>query len=481
MQSKLATATRRGIQPISVLNPPTKLAGTLLIGIAAATAIWGFVAPIPVRVNGLGILAPVDGLYTYKSKSTGRILMPFVEDGETGEVKFEVPPWSLKAYQFLEDGKKQKAENVELLTSQILGYMEALQTSRISTSHYSGGAETGGEFTVEINKGDVIAITDNPSSRQQLKSSFLNLTESVESYKSLLKLRQRSLSLSDSVKKSKQEMIAPLEDLIKKGYASKLELIQAQADSASQNNLVTEQESSLEDLELTIQKNQAELRTSLAQYLRDSIIFSFDKGYVQSFIASQWDFVQPGSEILTVSWSDITDPSIVPIFLDQRAATQVTMENPAVLTPIGFSSAEVGGIKGIVDSLEPIPYTTASLSARLNSQGLAQIVAPNGSVYQVNVKLERKDAEQLRNEAKQVKNPLFGLLPFVKQGNTDNSGGYIWNNRSNPPVAPRQGFLLSSQITTRTNTPIQMLIPVLKEFSGFASPNKLVRMELNQP
>lgn len=481
MQSNLSKVNGRGLQPISVLNPPTKLAASLLVGMAAATAVWGFVAPIPVRVNGLGVLSPVDGLFTYEAKSSGRILLPFVKDVKTGKIKFEVPPWSSEAYGFLEDGRSQSADNVERLTDQIINYMDDLQTSRVSTSHYSGGVETGGNYTVFIKKGDIIAFVDNPASRQQLNTSFANLTESVNSYKSLLKLKQRSLSISNSVKQSKQDLIPPLQSLLKKGYASKLELIQAQADSASQESMVTEQESSLEDIELTIQKNQSELRSSLAQYLRDSFVFSFDKAYVQSFVASQWDLVQPGSEILTVSWSQISDPSVVPIFLDQRAATQVSLGDAAVLTPLGFSSAEVGGIKGFVESIEPIPYTTSSLSERLNSQGLAQLVAPTGSVYQVNVKLERKDAAQLRKEAAQVKIPLTGFSSFINQKNNDNSGGYTWNNRSNPPVAPRQGFLLTSQITTRTNTPIQMLIPALKEFSGFAPPNKLIRMELNQP
>ena len=55
---------------------------------------------------------------------------------------------------------------------------------------------------------------------------------------------------------------------------------------------------------------------------------------------------------MTVSWSEVSEPSIIPVFIDQRAATQVEIGQEVILTPLGFSSAEVGGIKGQIDSLE---------------------------------------------------------------------------------------------------------------------------------
>lgn len=481
MDSDLTKARRIGLSPISVLNAPTRTAGILMSSLAAATAVWAFVAPIPVKITGLGVLAAVDSLYTYESPSTGRVLLPFIKNTTTRKVSFVVPDWSQQAYLFLEDGKKTSPADVESLTRSLLQYMDELHTSRISTSQFSGGLQTGGTLTVELNKGDVIAIIDNPAARQLLRAKLLELTKSVQNYETLIKLKRRSLNLTQSVNKSKKNIIAPLEELNRRGYASKIELIQAEADSAAQENNVTDQQSSLEDLQLTIQKNQAELRSALAQYLQDNMVFSFDKGFVQSFIASQWDTVHPGSELITVSWSDVAKPSLIPVFLDQKSATEVKLGDKAILTPLGFSAAEVGGIKGQVESLEPIPYTTATLAERLNSQGLAQIVSPTGSTYQVNIRLKRKDIEKLKKQSEQSKDSLSSLLQILRKSQNDNSGGYEWNNRSNPPVLPRQGFLLSTQITTRTNTPIQMLIPALKEFSGFEGPSKLLRKELNQP
>ena len=102
-----------------------------------------------------------------------------------------------------------------------------------------------------------------------------------------------------------------------------------------------------------------------------------------------------------------------------------------ILTPLGFSSAEVGGIKGQIDSLESIPFTTATLAARLNSQGLATVVSPRGSVYQVNVKLKKRDLTKLRKEARTT--AAVPILDSEEENRIlqDNSGGYVWNNRSN--------------------------------------------------
>ena len=480
MQTNLGSTSRKGLKPVSILNAPTKTAGILLAGLASMTAVWGFIAPIPIKITGLGILAPVDGLFTYRAPSAGRILLPFVKDRETGVVRFTVPKWSQAAYGFLEDGKGTSPDAILSLTRDVLGYMDELDTTRYSTSQFSGGTDTGGKYTVNLQKGEVIAIVDNPAARQNLRGTLINLTRATNNYERLIRLKQISLNQARSVHNAREKLVKPLEELQKKGYASKIELIGAEADIAAQQNNVTDQQASLEELELTIQKNQSELRSALSQYLRDCVVFSFDKGYVQSFITSQWDHVESGSELLTVSWSNVSEPSVVPVFLDQKAATEVAIGDDAILTPLGFSSAEVGGIKGKVESLEPIPYTTSTLAERLNSKGLAQIVSPAGSVYQVNVKLQRKDLEKLRKETSNVISPIESLMTFMRKDQPDTSGGYEWNNRSNPPISPREGFLLATQITTRTVTPIQMLIPVLKEYSGFDQPSKLLRLRLNQ-
>ena len=481
MDNKLQNKVSKKISTTAVLNSPNAVAGGIFIGLAGITAVWGFTAPIPVQVNGLGILSPVDGLFTYQSQSVGRVLLPFTQNKETKEVEYVIPSWSQRAYEFNTNSKTTTFEDSVKLTEQILEYLNILQTSRVPTTLFSGGIETGGNYTVEMKEGDIVAIIDQPSARQELRNNLLNLKRSIENYQNLLVINQESLALSKKVEESQNNLVEPLGSLVKEGFVSKLELNQALAEATRSSIAVSDIASNLQNLELEIQRNQSSLIDSLSQFLRDSVVFAFDDAYVQSFTSSQWDFVQPGSELMTVSWSEVSEPSIIPVFVDQRAATQVEIGQEVILTPLGFSSAEVGGIKGQIDSLESIPFTTATLAARLNSQGLATVVSPRGSVYQVNVRLKRRDLTKLRKEARTTAS--VPILDSEENNRTlrDNTGGYVWNNRSNPPISPREGFLLSSQITTRVSTPIQMLIPALREMIGIAPPDKLIRIELNQP
>ncbi len=477
MKNRLESANSRGISNVSILNSPTKVASSILIGLAGLTAAWAFMAPIPIKAFGLGILSPVDGLFSYKSPSTGRVLLPFIYNDKTKKVEYTVPKWSQNAYRFISQGDSNDFKNSVLLTEEILDYLNILQTTRMPTSHFSGGIESGGSYTVKMNAGDIVAIIDNPAARQALRNNLLNLNQSIDNFNNLLAIHKQSLELSKDVASAKTELLDPLNQLVVEGFASKLELNNALADATSSRINITNYSSKLQDLQLEIKKNQAKLMDSLSEFLRDSVVFSFDEAYVQSFIATQWDFVQAGSEIMTVSWSQVADPTIVPVFVDQKAATEVRIGQDVLLTPLGFSASEVGGIKGYINSLEPIPYTTATLKQRLNSNGLAAIVSPRGSVYQVNVRLMKQDIEILRAKSASKKINYKNLTSSTN----DNTGGYVWNNRSNPPIAPREGFLLTSQITTRIKTPIEMLIPAIKEFSGITAPDKLIHFDINQP
>ncbi|MEC7896761.1 MAG: hypothetical protein VX628_03755, partial [Cyanobacteriota bacterium] len=182
MDNKLQNKVPRKISTTAVLNSPNVIAGGIFIGLAGITAVWGFTAPIPVQVNGLGVLAPVDGLFTYQSQSAGRILLPFTQNKQTKEVEYVIPSWSQRAYAFNTNSKTTTFEESVVLTEQILDYLNQLRTSRMPTSLFSGGLETGGNYTVKMNEGDIVAIIDQPSARQELRNNLLSLKRSISNY-----------------------------------------------------------------------------------------------------------------------------------------------------------------------------------------------------------------------------------------------------------------------------------------------------------
>ena len=181
-----------------------------------------------------------------------------------------------------------------------------------------------------------------------------------------------------------------------------------------------------------------------------------------------------------VSWSEVSEPSIIPVFIDQRAATQVEIGQEVILTPLGFSSAKSEELKDKSTLLNQ-SFHHSNTGSKIELSRTGNSGKPTGKVYQVNVKLKKRDHTKLRQEASTT--AAVPILDSEEENRIlqDNSGGYVWNNRSNPPISPREGFLLSSQITTRVSTPIQMLIPAIREMIGIAPPDKLIRIELNQP
>ena len=479
MKSELETQKFNRSVNVSVLNSPLKVAGSIFIGLAALTAAWGFLAPIPVKVNGLGVLTPVDGLFTYEAPSVGNVLLLFVFDKKDSEIKYSVPNWSSRAYKFSHRGINATYHDSVKLTEDILAYMNEVVTTRMSMNHFESDFHDSGKYIVKMNEGDAIAIIDQPASRKALSNNLQILKRSITNYQNLVTLNKNSLSLSRKVEKAKTKLLAPLNNLVEEGFASQVEFNTALADATNTRIAVSDYSTKLQNAQLEIEKNKKNLLDELSTYIEKSVVFAYDESYVQAFVTSQWAFVQPGAELVTVSWSVVSDPSVIPVFVDQKVATEVEVGQDVILTPLGFSSAEIGGIMGKIQTVESIPYTTATLARRLNSQGLAALVSPRGSVYQVNVKLQKEDMKILQKEAS--KSSISFSRIIQNSNRRDNRGGYLWNNRSNPPVEPREGFLLTTQITTRVNTPIQMLIPVLKEFTGFAPPDKLIRHQLNQP
>lgn len=488
MKSLLSKVYSTKSESLSIISAPLKIAGSGLFALAFMTAIWTVTAKIPIKINATGVLTPVDGLFVYRAQSSGRLLYPFKIYKNTGELKFEAPTWSRKAYNFTYNTAEPGFSQAEELATQILGYIPELQTQRIPPSVIGSvvgsGASFGYKYQIELDDKDIVAIIDIPSLRQALKDDLLNLQKSTANYRRLLLASSKIIKDSSDIARAKVSLIEPMASLNRDGYVSRVELLQAQADAAAQNKEVEDLKQQLSSIKLQAQQERLKLIESLTDFIQQSIIFSHDHAFLKSMMASQWEYVSTGTEVAAVSWSDKSDPTIIPIFYDQKSATEIAIGQKVILTPLGFSAAEVGGIVGEILSIDPFPYTQDALSQKLKSEGLAQVVSPSGASYLANVRLATTDANRLRAAARSISrfrasdNRLYQSLP---DGSADTTGGYKWNNLSKPPLAPREGFIMTAQVTTRTVTPLQMVIPLLKELTGRSPITQLVRTQLNQP
>lgn len=445
-------------QAFRILKAPALLAAGALTVISTALGSWAVTAKIPVIVNGIGIMNAIDGLFSVDAPSAGEVIYPF--SGEKGAIRFSPPDWSEEAYQYLYSNANLSDKDLYKLITKTIKSLNELESKRVQLDDFSSSLEDDSQYNISFKQGDIIAFVENSASKVRLIRSLFSLSNSIRLYQGLRIDQKDSLGMASDAALAQQGMLSSLEELVREGVYSKAEYLREQAQASSLRGQVTSSQASLNDAERQIEQNRAELRSAYADFLRDSAIFAKDQGYVSSFIAPQWSDVQPGQQLMILSWNQQVAPHTIPVFVNQLAASQITKGNDIISTPLGFSAAEVGGITGKIVNLSTTPLTANQLVRRLGSEGIATSVSSEGAVYQLNVKLARDKLDPLSTP--------------------NNRGGYVWNNRSNPPVAPRQGMIMGVQIITRQRTPLEMLIPAVREWIGMDTPERFRLLDLNQ-
>ncbi|MBV2351366.1 hypothetical protein KUL97_06550 [Synechococcus sp. HK05] len=441
-------------QPFQILRPPLLAVAGGVVVVSAGLLAWALTAQIPVTINGLGTLTPLDSIFSVISPGNGAVLYPI--HLSQGQYQYKPPAWSRQAYLYLQEPGKLSDGELYSLIGKVIASVGIYDSERFPiASANSGLASDRDDYRLQFKEHDVIAIVDNEASRTSLASALLALTASIELYQEVQQSQKLTLDYKSEMVQKQKDMLKSYAMLFREGAIGRAAYLEQQLAFSNTKSDKAATLSTLNDIKRQISQNKVDLKNAFAEFLRSSVIFANDPGSVDQFVAPQWSDVQPGEEIMAITWSKRIQPNTIPVFVNPQASTLVSLGNTSIATPAGFSTAEIGGIKGVVTSIGTQPLSLAQISKRLGSAGLAETLGPQGG-YQVNVKLEREDSTS-------------NLLNMPPQ----NRGGFIWNNRSNPPLPPREGMVLNVQITSRRRTPLEMLIPAVKEFTGFAVPQRL--------
>ena len=459
MDSRLDQPGQIPQKSAALLNPPILFGSVLFVSAAAITAIWSFMAKIPEKVTGIGILQPVESIFRVRAHNEGTLLYPFYK--KNNEVEFGVPEWSDEAYAFIQNSAAVDDDELFKLTENILRDIQGFSTTRVNLAVYGGSEDTGAHKRIRLESDDVIGIIYNLADTTDLYTKSSKLKKYIASFRRQLEIQnviqeskrvvtQADTSLYNNIKRIYQEGALSMEERNK--YLSQAATAQGQE---AQNAL------KIKELQSSVRESQADLRTSLAKFIRKSFIFAPGNTRTINFVSPQLTEVSSGDQIMTLQWESKVAPNTVPIFLQAKPSTQIGLGMETILTPIGFNVAEVGGIKGKITSFDEAFLSQSDISKRLGSDGYGKLVSPEGGSLMAYVELKTEDHKKLHK-----------LSHDAMRGN--NRGGFEWNNRANPPIRPRQGFILNAQVTTRYRSPVSMLIPALKEVSGATVPSRLV-------
>ena len=446
----------------SVITPKIKTGVVFISMIAAATTIWSMTAQIPIIVNASGIMIPSRGLFKASASSSGIVVYPFIS--KNGKVTFEPPLWSSEAYDYQWESTTIDSNNI----SRAINLAEKIEAEIAADEwvRFSSVDVDEAQAIIKVPYKSVIAIIDNAETRS-------NLILSLQEYKSDLKLSSaRDLKLSKDLEGAKllaqknREIFESSRPISPQAISS-TSLLQYEQQWLTELTTVRNIEQDIMLNKNKLVESRKNLIRSLQTYLTTSMVYAFEDAIINSFIEEQWASVSPGSELMTLSWTSEISPNTIPLFLDSTTYRQVSTGMEVILTPEGFNPAEVGGIKGTIQSIAPLPQDITILENTLGVSAAAQSATQSagGSVYLAEVKLAVQDKYKIN------KNSLF--LKNALESQTDNKGGFVWNNNSNPPLPPRTGLKLNAQVTTRYVTPAALVLSFLKELSGVEIPSKL--------
>ena len=447
----------------SILTPKLKSGITAVSILTGLLAIWSLVAKIPIIVNANGVLIPSRGLSNSTAPSEGVVVYPFEE--RNGKPVFVPPEWSEKAYDYQwgissddsssNNGKINTVDLARIITADIA----ADEWVRFSSKDINNAL-----VKPLIPFKSVVAIVDNSSARSSLLLSLAEFdSKSQQNIASLEKI-EIDMKTAKVLSDKNYQIYEQSRPLVPTAMSS-VQLLELEQKWLQ--DLGKSRELELKQIETKEANDQAleNLNQSLQVYLNKALVYAWEDAYLSQVTEEQWANVTPGSTLITLSWKDEIAPNVIPIFLDASTYAQTSKGMEVIITPDGFSPAEIGGIKGEIINISPLPKDRSTLANMLGISAAsdASFSAVQGAVYLAEVKMHTKSIHSDKN---------YTLFHNKGKANTDNSGGYQWNNKSNPPLPPRTGQKVGVQITTRYQTPASMVLSFLKETVGVEVPEK---------
>lgn len=451
-------------KPISVLKPPLVAAGGFFISLSVATFFWALFAKVPEKVYGTGALTHIDSSQEIKSQTQGYVVYPIILSKQG--FAFNKMLWGDELYEFIKSPETFDHSKILKIAKFLASNTQEYNTqSRANMTDFTAGADFGASRVVNVSEGDVLGRIENDTMRQKLQESTIQLSKVDELYNEMIENNQNLLSGQNQLLQSRQLMVQPIRELQEKGYSSKVETLRAESEALNEQVAIKSTEAAISELRLKLKKAKSDLRKELYEYIEQSFLFAFETGRIESLRFPQWALVSPGQTILQLSCNCEDKDFIIPVAVDQATATRIAPGMQAILTPLGLNPSEVGGIRGQVLALSPDPIDVSTLSARLGSPGLASLLEQRDNVtYIAYIKLATNNSSEFKQSQ-------------TWSAAQNNRGIFQWNNRSNPPVKPREGILLSAQITTRRRSPIEMILPSFNEIIGRTTPYDLIKKE----
>lgn len=381
------------------------------LGVVLLTSVaWGVLGSIPQNVGGTGILVKSGGVFEVISLSSGRISDVAVSVGD--EVTEGQVVARLSQPELADQLREAKAVRAVLMAQHeeliAFGSQDVALQSRLLAQQRTTVAQSiaAAEQSVKWYE-EKIAIQEKLVQEGLLtKQTVLTTRQQLDS------ARQQ---ISDG--RSQLSQIAVRELDLRNRRAEDVRASQTKID---------QQERTIGELERDIKAN--------------SEIVAQQTGRILELLTEQGNVVGKGEAILTLDLMGRTVKDLeAVIFVPSIYGKQIKVGMPALIAPSTVKQEEFGLMLARVTYVSDFPATTRGMRRVLKNDKLVSGLAGSDAPYEVHADL-------------------------LIDANTVSK--YKWSSSLGPPLKIQSGTLASAQITVASRRPIEMVIPLVREYTG---------------
>lgn len=408
-------------QLIIITSPLGWLALLAVGGLLAAAVFWGFYGSIPAKVKGQGILLQKGGLIGIQAQNSGTITAINVQVGDMvdqGDVVARIRRDDL---------------------------LERIRQAQLELKNFETSFEEQHKAKEEASSIQIRQLEQEiANNRQQIK----NLESQLKTQRTLLRqkqeLREGFSRLIDEGIFSRNKLLEVENEIVNiqqniSALELEIEKVKNQLNTFSLEIKQIGSSKTLSELEYTqeVEKMRLAIQTLQNEFAEASQVNSPYNGKVVEIVGMTNTLISQGSTIIILEarQEDLELEAI--IYFSPFTGKKVQPGMKAQVLPSTVKVEEHGFIEGIVTEVDKYPSTIQSVLKTLQNQQLVQVLAANAA-------------------------PIRAKIQLIRDENT--LSGYKWSSRQGPPIEINSGTICSAEVTVNEQTPITLVIPVLRKY-----------------
>jgi HlyD family secretion protein len=386
------------------------LALTTLGGILIMALVWGFLGNIPTRVQGTGVLIRTGGIFDVVPLSSGQVTDIAVRPGDMvqeGQVvaRIEQP--------HLQDQLQQARARLEEQRSRHQSILQFGTNTSTLQNNLAQEQDDGIEQTLQGLQEQVSWLEERIENQTRL------FEEGLIKKHDLLASRQQLQSTLERIEQLQAE---------RRQIAIRMQSLQNQR---QQETFTSQQQ--INELERQI----ADLEDQLEAATR---VISPYSGRILEIMAEVGGIMAQGHTLLRLDrvGDNVQDLEAV-LYLPALDGKKVKPGMGVQITPTTIKREEHGFMLGSVTRVSDFPSTPEGMSRVLKNNRLVETLSGGGATYETYATLKLDPAT---------------------------FSGYKWSSKDGPETQIQSGTLCLATITVETRRPIDLVLPVLKRFTG---------------